>query len=77
MVLVATAKKRAYRVGEQVRFQLGAHWVQGHVVEDLGFIAVGREQLVRVEVSLDDTYHQLFEVPSSLLQPATPPAVVR
>jgi primosomal protein N' len=59
-----------FKVGDRVRFQLGAHRVVGTVVEDRGFIGVDGRQLVRVEVALDPTYMRDFELPATLLSAA-------
>ncbi|HEY0477418.1 MAG TPA: hypothetical protein VGD37_07825 [Kofleriaceae bacterium] len=62
--------KTRFKVGDRVRFQLGAHRVIGTVVEDRGLIGVGGRQLVRVEVELDPTYLREFEIPAALLTAA-------
>lgn len=55
-------KTKRLKIGDRVRFRLGAHLVVGRVVEDLGKIGVGGQQLVRVEVALDSTYLREFEL---------------
>jgi len=67
---VSAVIARLYKVGDRVRFQLGAHKVEGTVVEDRGLIGLDGRQLVRVEVPLDATYVQEFELPAALLEPA-------
>jgi hypothetical protein len=59
-----------FKVGDRVRFQLGAHRVIGTVVEDRGLIGVDGRQLVRVEVALDPTSLREFELPAALLSAA-------
>ena len=59
-----------FKVGDRVRFKLGANRVVGTVVEDRGLIGVGGRQLVRVEVKLDPTYLREFEIPAVLLTAA-------
>lgn len=67
---VPTKTKHRFKVGDRVRFRLGARVVAGTVVEDLGKIGVAGQQLVRVEVPLDAPYLQEFEVPTALLTPS-------
>ena len=62
--------KTHFRVGDRVRFKLGAHQVVGRVIEDRGFIGVDGRQLVRVEVEVDPTYLREFELPAVLLTAA-------
>jgi hypothetical protein len=62
--------KTHFKVGDRVRFKLGAHRVVGRVVEDRGFIGVGGRQLVRVEVEVDPTYLRELEIPAALLTAA-------
>jgi hypothetical protein len=62
--------KHRFKVGDRVRFRLGAHLVTGTVVEDRGSIGVRGEQVVRVEVPLDRTYTRDFELPTGLLSRA-------
>jgi hypothetical protein len=59
--------KSHFKVGDRVRFKLGAHRVVGRIVEDRGFIGVGGRQLVRVEVEVDPTCLREFELPAALL----------
>ena len=66
---VSTKANHQFKVGDRVRFRLGARVVAGTVIEDLGKIGVAAQQLVRVEVPLDATYLREFEVPSALLTP--------
>ena len=61
---------RIYRVGDKVRFKLGARKVTATVVEDRGRIGHGGEQIVRVEMPIDATYHAEFELSASLVAPA-------
>jgi len=65
---VAVARARLYKVGDHVRFQLGADKVAGTVVEDFGLIGRDGRQLVRVEVALDPPNVQQFELPAALLE---------
>jgi hypothetical protein len=60
-----------FKVGDRVRFQLGGRKVLGTVVEDRGLIGVDGRQLVRVQVELDPTYVQQFELPAALLERAS------
>jgi hypothetical protein len=62
--------KTHFKVGDRVRFKLGAHRVVGTIIEDRGFMGVGGRQLVRVEVELDATYLREFELPAALLTAA-------
>jgi len=62
--------KTHFKVGDRVRFKLGAHRLVGTVVEDRGFIGVGGRQLVRIEVEIDPTYSREFELPAALLTAA-------
>jgi len=62
--------KTRFKVGDRVRFKLGAHNVVGKVVEDRGFIGVDGRQLVRVEVEVDPTSLREFELPAALLTAA-------
>ncbi len=62
--------KLHFKVGDRVRFKLGAHRVVGTVVEDRGFIGVNGRQLVRVEVELDPPFLREFELPAALLTAA-------
>lgn len=62
--------KTHFKVGDRVRFKLGAHHVVGKVVEDRGFIGVDGRQLVRIEVEVDPTYLREFELPAALLTAA-------
>lgn len=64
---VPTKTKHRFKVGDRVRFRLGAHVVAGTVVEDLGKIGVAGEQLVRVEVPLEATDPQEFDMPAASL----------
>jgi hypothetical protein len=57
--------KTHVKVGDRVRFKLGAHRVVGLVVEDRGFIGVGGRQLVRIEVEIDPTSSREFELPAA------------
>ena len=57
------------RVGDRVRFRLGARDVAGTLIEDLGKIGIAGQRLDRVEVPLDATYLQAFEIPTALLTP--------
>lgn len=66
---VAVVSAHRYKVGDRVRFQLGARKVVGTVVEDRGMIGLGGRQLVRVEVPLDPSYVQSIELPAALLEP--------
>jgi hypothetical protein len=59
-----------FKVGNRVRFRLGAHNVLGRIVEDRGNIGVNGRRLFRVEVQLDPTYVQVFELPIDALKPA-------
>jgi hypothetical protein len=63
--------KRRYKVGDRVRFRLVARVLAATVVEDLGEIGIGGEQLVRVEVPMESTWPQVFEVGASALTPAS------
>jgi len=65
-----TKTKHRFKVGDRVRFRLGARVVAGTVVEDLGKIGVAGQQLVRVEVPLDATELREFEIPAALLTPS-------
>lgn len=56
-----------FKVGDRVRFKLGAHHVVGRVVEDRGSIGIDGRQLVRVEVEIDPTCLREFELPAALL----------
>ncbi|TMQ21025.1 MAG: hypothetical protein E6J90_06475 [Deltaproteobacteria bacterium] len=67
---MSTKTKLRIKVRDRVRFHLGAHVVTGTVVEDLGMIGVGAEQLVRVEVPFTDTEPQVFAIPATFLTPA-------
>jgi len=67
---VPAKTKHRFKLGDRVRFRLGAHIVAGTVVEDLGKIGAAGEQLVRVEVPLDATYHREFEISTAFLTPA-------
>jgi hypothetical protein len=67
---VPTKMKHRFKVGDRVRFRLGARMVAGTVVEDLGKIGVAGQQLVRVEVPLDPTYLQEFEISTAFLTPS-------
>ena len=67
---VPTKTKHRFKVGDRVRFRLGAHVLAGTVVEDLGKIGVSGQQLVRVEVPLDATDPQKFELSTELLTPS-------
>lgn len=62
--------KTHFKVGDRVRFRLGAHSVVGRVIEDRGPIGIDGRQLVRVEVELDPTYLREFELPAALLTAA-------
>jgi hypothetical protein len=62
--------KTHFKVGDRVRFKLGAHQVVGGVVEDRGFIGVDGRQLVRVEVEVAPTYLRELELPAALLTAA-------
>ncbi|MEO7732433.1 MAG: hypothetical protein ABIY55_15800 [Kofleriaceae bacterium] len=62
--------KTHFKVGDRVRFQLGAHRVTGTIIEDRGLIGLDGRQLVRVEVELDPTYLREFELPAALLTAA-------
>jgi len=62
--------KPRFKVGDRVRFKLGAHRVLGTIVEDRGPIGLDGRQLVRVEVELDATYLREFEIPAALLTAA-------
>jgi len=65
-----TKPKHRFKVGDRVRFRLGAHVLAGNVVEDLGKIGVAGQQLVRVEVPLDTTDPQEFDISTELLTPS-------
>ena len=62
-----TTARPVYRVGDRVKFKLGAHDVVATVIEDRGFIGHGGEQIVRVTAPADSTYHGEFEVSASLV----------
>jgi hypothetical protein len=64
---VPTKTKPRFKVGDRVRFRLGAHVLAGTVVEDLGKIGVAGQQLVRVEVPLEATDPQEFELSTEWL----------
>jgi hypothetical protein len=64
---VPAKTKHRFRIGDRVRFRLGAHLVVGTVVEDLGKIGIGGQQLVRVEMPLDATYLREFELQATEL----------
>ncbi len=66
---MAVVLTHIYKVGDKVRFQLGAHKVVGTVIEDRGLIGLRGRQLVRVAVALDPPYEQHFELPAYLLEP--------
>jgi hypothetical protein len=67
---MAAALKHLYRVGEKVRFTLGARSVVATVIEDRGRIGHGGEQIVRVAMPIDTTYHSEFELSASLIDSA-------
>ncbi|TMQ21024.1 MAG: hypothetical protein E6J90_06470 [Deltaproteobacteria bacterium] len=67
---MSTKTKLRIKVRDRVRFRLGVHLWTGTVVEDLGKIGVGGEQLVRVQVPLESTEPQVFELSAALLTPA-------
>jgi hypothetical protein len=67
---VPLMSKTIFRIGDRVRFKLGAHRVLGTIIEDRGPIGLDGRQLVRVEVELDATYLQQFELPAALLTAA-------
>lgn len=58
-----------YRVGDVVKFKLGAHEVYATVVEDRGFLGHDGQQIVRVRSPLDSDERE-FEVSASYIQPA-------
>lgn len=64
---VPTKTKHRFKIGDRVRFRIGARLVVGTVVEDLGRIGVGGQQLVRVEVPIDATYLRVFEAQAAEL----------
>jgi hypothetical protein len=66
---VSAKMTHRFKVGDRVRLRLGARLVAGRVVEDLGQIGVARQQLVRVEVSLDTAQVHEFEVSAGVLVP--------
>lgn len=72
---MATAARHLYRVGDRVKFKLGARDVVAVVIEDRGLIGHGGEQVVRVATPADSTYHGEFEVSASLVSPAQSRAV--
>lgn len=67
---MATTLGHLYRVGDRVKFKLGARDVVATVIEDRGLIGHGGEQIVRVATPPDSTYHGEFEVSASLVSPA-------
>jgi hypothetical protein len=67
---VPTKSKERFKIGDRVRFRLGAHLITGTVVEDRGSIGIRGQQLVRVEVPLDTTYVRQFELPTEVLSRA-------
>jgi hypothetical protein len=76
MVAVVQHVFTVFKVGDLVTFRLGAHEVVGRVVEDRGFIGVGKRQIVRLEITTDAGTEQ-FELPAALLQPLKPAATLR
>ena len=70
MTVSATATRTHFKVGDRVRFVLGARRVTGTIVEDRGPIGRDGRQLVRVEVKLGPTYLREFELPAALLTAA-------
>jgi hypothetical protein len=67
---VATVTKYIYRVGDLVKFKMGAHEVVAPVIEDRGKIGHGGEQVVRVAVPIDSTYHVEVDLSASLVSRA-------
>lgn len=67
---LATTVRQLYHVGDRVKFKLGARDVVATVIENRGFIGHGGEQIVRVAMPVDSTYHGEFEVSASLISPA-------
>lgn len=57
--------KPHFKVGDRVRFKIGARRVTGTIVEDRGPIGIDGRQLVRVEVECPD--FRQFELPTALL----------
>lgn len=68
---VPAKTKPLIKIGDRVRFRLGARIVAGTVIEDLGKIGVAGQQVVRVEVLLDATNPQEFELSTELLMPSS------
>jgi Ni,Fe-hydrogenase III small subunit len=64
---VPAKKKQRFQVGDRVRFRLGTNLISGPVVEDLGNIGVGGDQIVRVQVHLEETDPRPFEISAELL----------
>lgn len=77
MVAIAPTLSRLFRVGELVRFRMGAQDVIGRVVEDRGLIGVGGRQIVRLEVAGGSDEPEQFEMPAALLEAVPPPAKSR
>jgi hypothetical protein len=63
--------KHRFKVGDRVRFRFGGNLLTVKVVEDLGSIGVGGQQLVRVEVPLESTSPHVFDVRASSLTPVS------
>ncbi len=61
-----------YRVGDVVKFKLGAHEVHATVIEDRGFFGRDGQQVVRVALppDRDDSSDREFEVSASYIEPA-------
>ncbi|MCO5171013.1 MAG: hypothetical protein M9894_32215 [Planctomycetes bacterium] len=56
------SRERRLKVGDLVRFQLGAREVVAEVVEDYGGIGVGGRQLVSVARATEDGGRERFDV---------------
>ena len=64
----ARRSRRAFQVGDQVRFKIGDRDVVGTVVEDRGLIGAGSRRILRVEVFVDIIYVVIYEVFDDELQ---------
>jgi hypothetical protein len=66
----SSAPRRAYRVGDRVRFTFGFEEVEGIVEEDRGPLGPDGEQIYRVRLERDYAEPMIFELLVSQLQPA-------
>lgn len=64
------ARRKAWKVGDRVRFRFGASQVIGVIIEDRGPIGVGGRRLLTVQARIDPMNDIVLEMPAEELRAA-------